>query len=69
MYKRIANRGHEICFEGEVYLIDPSDTGNLWRKEFVLHRYQDNTLAFFHAEKRLPFDRRRKTVRNCQKGA
>jgi|LauGreDrversion4_2_1035121.scaffolds.fasta_scaffold182043_1 transposase len=68
-YKRMVNRGHEIFFEGEVYRIDPTSTGNLWRKEVCIHKYQDNSIAFFHAGKRLPFDRVRKPVRKWQKGA
>jgi transposase len=62
-YRRQVNRGHEVFFEGEVYRIDPSSTGNLWRKEVTVHKYQDNSIAIFYAGKYLPFDRVRKPVR------
>jgi len=67
-YKRIVNRGHQIFFEGKVFRIDPKKIGNLWRKEITVHKYQDDTLAFFYDGKSVPFDRVKSPMRKWQRG-
>jgi transposase len=68
-FKRTANRGHQIFFEGQVYRIEPPKGGNLWRKEITIHKYQDDSLAFFYDGKPLPFDRVSPPMRQWKKGA
>ena len=68
-YKRIVTRGHQIFFEGQIYRIDPKKSGNLCRKEIVIHKYQDDSLAFFYDGKPVPFDRVRSPMRQWKKGA
>jgi len=68
-YKRVVTRGHQIFFEGQIYKIDPNKTGNLWKKEIIIHKYQDDSLVFFFDNKPVPFDRVRPTMRNWKKGA
>ena len=68
-FKRIVNRGHLISFDNQAYRLDPGKHGNLWKKQIVIHQYQDETFAFFYNERKIDYTRVKPQIRNWKKGA
>ena len=68
-FKRVVNRGHQISFNNQAYTLDPSKVGNLWKKQIVIHQYQDETFAFFYNERKIDYTRVKPQTRNWRKGA
>lgn len=68
-FKRIVNRGHQISFNNQTYTLDPGKHGNLWKKQIVIHQYQDESFAFFYNQRRIEYTRVKPQLRNWEKAA
>jgi len=54
-FKRIVNRGHQISFNNRTYRLEPKNHGNLWKKQIVIHQYEDETFACFYNERKIEY--------------
>lgn len=68
-FKRIVNRGHQISFNNQAYTLDPGKHRNLWKKQIVIHQYQDESFALFYNEKKIDYTLVKPRTRNWMKGA
>jgi len=68
-FKRTVNRGHQISFNNQGYTLAPGKLGNLWKKEIVIHQYQDETFACYYNERKIEYTHVRPQLRNWKKSA
>jgi len=68
-FTRIVNRGHQISFNNQTYVITPGKHGNLWKKQITIHQYQDETFAFFYNNCKIDYTRVKPIFRQWRKNA
>ncbi|MCX6125494.1 MAG: ISNCY family transposase [Proteobacteria bacterium] len=68
-FKRIVNRGHQVSFDNQAYTLKPGTLGNLWKKQIMIHQYQDESFAFFYNERKIDYTRVKPQLKNWKRNA